>query len=85
MASCLRYSLDNSGCPSSDQTVHVFLEVRETHEGRRTLVLGQVTADARWVSASACVQKHAELVVVDLVGVTADVLEVILYKTDKSG
>ena len=38
----------------------------------------QVAADARWVTGGASVQKHTELVVLDLVGVATDASEVLL-------
>lgn len=65
---------------SSDELVHVAVEVRVAHEGA-TLVLRQVTADTRWVTARACVKQNAELVVGNLVGLTTDALQVFLRQT----
>ena len=58
--------------------LHVLLKVGETHE-RGALVVGQVTAHTRWVAGSTCVKEHAELVVVDLVVVSANLAQVVLH------
>ena len=56
---------------------HVIYKVREPHE-RGTFVCRKVTAHARRVARGACVEQQAERVVVDLLGVAADLLQVFL-------
>ena len=60
------------------QLVHVVHEVAEAHE-RGALVLRHERADAARVSTSARIQQTAELVVGNLIGVTARLAQVLLH------
>lgn len=72
---------DDNGCwcnlTSSDESLHVALEVAEAHE-RGALVLWKVAADAWRIAARARVKQHTELVIVDLVLIAANPLQVLL-------
>lgn len=76
--SAVKLSINRCSASVLKKPVHVVVEVGVPHE-RRPSVLRKVAAHSGGVSRGSRIEHDAELVVVDVVGVAADLAEVVLH------